>query len=405
MNRELPGWASTCSDNRDLVPVKAVLDLRKERNTDGAVVQILSLTADRGVILYEDKGDIGNKVSEDISRYSIVHPGDIVLNSMNVIIGSVGLSAHHGALSPVYYVMKPRDPDRVDIRFLAYHFDIAAFQKQLIRIGYGILDHRMRIPWINLREETLILPPLAEQRAIADYLDTETTRIDALIAKKRRMIELLEERTSAQAQKLASRQTAIGQGSRLPLSSVFRIRKGVDAQRLTSEYCAQHPGLYPVYSGMTSDDENFGNIDTFDFHVANDAIVVSTVGAKVMSQRVVTERFSLSQNCLVLIPHQPSNVLAESLVPQLRSLFLTLRASIPDHMQPSLRVEDLRGVWLRVPPIEAQRELIDRLRSSASSLRQLRSLNLQQLALLTEHRQALITSLVTGEMAVSELAA
>ena len=35
---------------------------------------------------------------------------------------------------------------------------------------------------------------LEEQRAIADYLDTETGRIDALITKKRRMIELLEER-------------------------------------------------------------------------------------------------------------------------------------------------------------------------------------------------------------------
>ncbi|MEI2816815.1 MAG: hypothetical protein V9E99_10230 [Microthrixaceae bacterium] len=38
------------------------------------------------------------------------------------------------------------------------------------------------------------LPPLDEQRAIADFLDTETARIDALITKKRRLIELLDER-------------------------------------------------------------------------------------------------------------------------------------------------------------------------------------------------------------------
>ena len=38
------------------------------------------------------------------------------------------------------------------------------------------------------------MPPLGEQRAIADYLDTETARIDALITKKRRLITLLEER-------------------------------------------------------------------------------------------------------------------------------------------------------------------------------------------------------------------
>ena len=62
------------------------------------------------MILYEEKGDIGNKASGDISRYSIVRKGDIVLNSMNVIIGSVGLSAFEGVLSPVYYVLKPLAP-------------------------------------------------------------------------------------------------------------------------------------------------------------------------------------------------------------------------------------------------------------------------------------------------------
>ena len=41
------------------------------------------------------------------------------------------------------------------------------------------------------------LPTLDEQRAIADYLDAETARIDALIAKKQQLIHLLEERLEA----------------------------------------------------------------------------------------------------------------------------------------------------------------------------------------------------------------
>jgi type I restriction enzyme S subunit len=43
----------------------------------------------------------------------------------------------------------------------------------------------------------IVLPPLPEQRAIADFLDRETGRIDALIEKKRRLIGLLEEKRSA----------------------------------------------------------------------------------------------------------------------------------------------------------------------------------------------------------------
>ena len=45
--------------------------------------------------------------------------------------------------------------------------------------------------------EAIVLPPLREQRAIADRLDTETARIDALIAKSDRLIALLREKRSA----------------------------------------------------------------------------------------------------------------------------------------------------------------------------------------------------------------
>ena len=48
-----------------------------------------------------------------------------------------------------------------------------------------------------LRSLTVSVPEISAQRAIADYLDTETGRIDALISKKRRMIELLEERVGS----------------------------------------------------------------------------------------------------------------------------------------------------------------------------------------------------------------
>ena len=54
------------------------------------------------------------------------------------------------------------------------------------------------ISWDQFREIDLALPPPEVQRAIADYLDAETARIDALITKKRRMIDLLGEQVDAQ---------------------------------------------------------------------------------------------------------------------------------------------------------------------------------------------------------------
>ncbi len=113
---------------------------------------------DVGVIPYEEKGNVGNKKSEDITRYKIVRPNDIVVNCMNVIIGSVGLSRYTGCLSPVYYVLRRRS-EQNDPRYLNLVFQTKPFQQSLVRIGNGILAHRMRIPMELLKCELLPLPP------------------------------------------------------------------------------------------------------------------------------------------------------------------------------------------------------------------------------------------------------
>ncbi len=119
------------------------------------------------------------------------------MNSMNVIIGSVGLSKHEGVLSPVYYVMRPIDDALVDRRFLAYHFKIREFQRQLVRLGYGILDHRMRIPWANLKTQEMVLPPHKTQTEVADVLDEAESTFRSTLAKVVTSVELLRERRQA----------------------------------------------------------------------------------------------------------------------------------------------------------------------------------------------------------------
>lgn len=56
------------------------------------------------------------------------------------------------------------------------------------------------VPSVNecqMRETTVVIGPLPEQRAIAAFLDRETARIDALVAKKERLIGLLQEKRAA----------------------------------------------------------------------------------------------------------------------------------------------------------------------------------------------------------------
>ena len=80
-----------------------------EKNDPIKMTNILSLTKDKGVLPYEDKGNQGNKAKEDLSQYKIAYKDTIVANSMNIIIGSVGISKYDGCVSPVYYVFKNKE--------------------------------------------------------------------------------------------------------------------------------------------------------------------------------------------------------------------------------------------------------------------------------------------------------
>ena len=158
-------WFGSVPAHWELRKLGHVLSERGEVNSDGRLQKVLSVLRDKGVIPYEDKGNIGNKKSEDVTRYKIVRPKDIVVNCMNVIIGSVGMSQYTGCLSPVYYVLRTRRSDDLPEYFEAV-FKIKRFQHCLTRIGNGILAHRMRIPMELLKCELMPRPPLAEQRAV-----------------------------------------------------------------------------------------------------------------------------------------------------------------------------------------------------------------------------------------------
>ena len=151
--------------------------------------QILSLVKDVGVIPFEERGSKGNKAKTDLSAYKVAFPGTIVMNSMNVIIGSVGISNDLGLVSPVYYVFKNKP--NTSLRFLNYAFRTRAFQKELRKYANGILEIRLRVSASAVLKRMLAFPPLEEQRVIADYLDEKMSEIDATVSGIRKQIELL----------------------------------------------------------------------------------------------------------------------------------------------------------------------------------------------------------------------
>jgi type I restriction enzyme S subunit len=71
------------------------------------------------------------------------------------------------------------------------------YMAEVYRWSHGIVDDRNRLYWDDFKAIRSPFPPPGEQHAIAAFLDRETARLDALIAKKERLIELLGEKRAA----------------------------------------------------------------------------------------------------------------------------------------------------------------------------------------------------------------
>jgi len=125
----------------------------------------------------------------------LVRTGDFAINSRSDRKGSAGLSALDGSTSMVYTILAPRPS--LNPRFVHHLLRSPAFQEEFYRWGNGIVADLWSTKFSSMKRIPLAVPPLAEQQAIADYLDRETARIDSLIEEQQRLIGLLRERRAA----------------------------------------------------------------------------------------------------------------------------------------------------------------------------------------------------------------
>lgn len=180
-------WIGDIPSDWNIKPLYACLDEINQKNNPVVTTNILSLTNTDGVIPYSERGNQGNKSKENFEEYKVVYPNTIVANSMNILIGSVGLSKYEGCVSPVYYVYMAKP--QVDIRYMNYLFQMEPFQKRLRQFANGILEIRLRVSSHDILHQKVAVPDYDEQQAIADYLDETCSKIDEIIEEAKASID------------------------------------------------------------------------------------------------------------------------------------------------------------------------------------------------------------------------
>ena len=183
-------WLGKVPEHWDVKHLNYYFSERREKVSDSDF-QPLSVTKNGVVPQLETAAK-----TDDGDNRKLVRVGDFVINSRSDRRGSSGLSALDGSVSLINTVLQPYN--LIDGRFAHHLLRSYPFQEEFYRYGKGIVADLWSTNYSEMRNISLSLPVLAEQSAIAAFLDRETAKLDTLIAKQEQLIELLLERIASQ---------------------------------------------------------------------------------------------------------------------------------------------------------------------------------------------------------------
>jgi type I restriction enzyme S subunit len=245
------------------------------------------------------------------------------------------------------------------------------------------------------------IPDLVTQKAIADFLDSETARIDALVEKKQAFVRLANERLSSNLENLTFGDDSFN-GMLIPVKWVCRVTEGQVDPR--SEAWKDKPLIAPNHiekgtgrlSAVESADEQAAISGKHAFPAGT--VLYSKIRPALMKACIAPEAGLCSADMHPIIPG--SKLLPNFLLMQLLSKSFTDWAILESMRiaMPKINRERLGPVRLVVPPTSKQRDAVAEFTRIRAKIDRFVDLTQKSVSALTELRASLITAAVTGRI-------
>ena len=340
-------------------------------------------------------------VLEIISKYTVVEPDDIMINGLNLnydfISQRVARVREEGAITSAYVSLRPTEI--ADSRFYTYFLKSMDAKKMFHGMGTGI---RLTLSYNELKNQFLPKPSLKEQEAIANYLDSATSKIDEAIAQQQKMIDLLNERKQIIINNAVTK--GLDPNVKMKPSGIdwigdipehWEIRKvksfgniksgdGIKNSELSEE------GDYPVWGGNGL----MGYTDKF--NKDKNAIVIGRVGALCGNVRYLSTPTFVTDNALILS--------VNNLIDHNYLLYALEAANLnslnTSSAQPLITGSKVKNVVVTFPPRNEQIKIVENIISIMAKINISLSLCQKQISLLQERKQIIINDVVTGKVKV-----
>lgn len=188
-------WIGEIPEHWNFLKGKYLFQQRYERG-NSVELQLLSPTQKFGCIpqsLYEElTGANAVKLNEktNLNLLKTIHIGDYCI-SLRSFQGGFEYSKYEGVVSPAYQVFYPIKSN-ICRGYYKYMFKDGTFIAKMNSFTLSLRDGK-NIAFADFGNTPLPFPPLSEQQAIADYLDTKCSQIDTVISQKEQLVTRLQE--------------------------------------------------------------------------------------------------------------------------------------------------------------------------------------------------------------------
>ena len=429
--------------------LKHVVSLRRSRvdgSEDGRpYVGLENIDSWTGALL----GEFSTSTNlEGTSLSNTFEPGDVLFGKLRPYLAKVWVAEFAGRSTTECLVMKPVE---VEPRFLGYVCVNRDFVDAVTASAFG--SKMPRADWDFIGNMPVPVPEWRKQLTIADYLDRETTRLDALIAAKERMLALLSERRQALITKTVTRDCGSTEPQTPLVCSTLlteESQNGYEAGRSGNNASAAGRDAVNRYSYIrrcrlkyvatinddvlnedTDDDYELQYIDignvyasgsalnpvTYQFknapnrarrRVRNGDIIISCVRtylqaiAQIMTppaNLVVSTGFAVVRpSTAFLNPNFANYALREP------SFLAEIKKRSIGVSYPAINASDLADISIHLPPLCEQRAIADYLDRKTTRLDSLVAEIKVTISLLKERRAALIAAVVNGQHDMGEAA-
>ena len=340
-------------------------------------------------------------VLEIISKYTVVEPDDIMINGLNLnydfISQRVARVREEGAITSAYVSLRPTEI--ADSRFYTYFLKSMDAKKMFHGMGTGI---RLTLSYNELKNQFLPKPSLKEQEAIANYLDSATSKIDEAIAQQQKMIDLLNERkqiiinnavTKGLDPNVKMKPSGIDWIGDIPehwsLMKLKYLGMMKSGDGIKNEQLKEN-GEYPVWGGNGL----MGYTDTY--NTKDNAIVIGRVGALCGNVRLVYSPVFVTDNALIysitgIIDHK-------FLLYAMRSANLNSLNS--SNAQPLITGTKVKNVSIPYPSKDIQKKIVSYIDNRIYQIDKVIENYSSSISLLQERKQIIINDVVTGKVKV-----